>query len=120
MRIAIITPYQSFSGGVEIVNNTLKNIFEEQGYSVVYITVEGYTCLLHDKIMTKVIGLPYITKKRFQSIENHFDIVIANGEFGFGINHPKTINLFHGSYKGLRDYLRRQYSIKQFIGLCRN
>jgi len=69
--------------------------------------------------MTKIIGLPFITAYKFKKSEEYFDIVIANGEYGWGINHPKTINLFHGCYKGYRDYLKKLWSKKTYLSLTR-
>jgi glycosyltransferase involved in cell wall biosynthesis len=120
MKIALITPYKNFPGGVESVNKILIEIFKEKNYQVYLITTDDYNISFLDKFLIKFIGLPYVTMKKFKKVQNDFDVIIANGEFGFGINHPKTINLFHGSYKGLRDYLKKQYNLKQYVGLTKN
>lgn len=46
-------------------------------------------------------------------------MVIANGEYGWGINHPKMINLFHGCDKGYRDHLKQLWSKKTYLSLTR-
>lgn len=120
MKIALITPYKNFLGGVESVNKILIEIFKKANHQVYLVTTDDYKISFLDKIFIKFIGLPYITMKKFKKIQDTFDIVIANGEFGFGVNHPKTINLFHGSYKGLIDYLKKQYNFKQYLGLTKN
>jgi len=120
MKIALITPYKNFPGGVESVNKILIEVFKEANHQVCLVTTDDYKISFLDKIFIKFIGLPYITMKKFKKIQDSFDVVIANGEFGFGVNHPKTINLFHGSYKGLRDYLKKQYNFKQYLGLTKN
>jgi glycosyltransferase involved in cell wall biosynthesis len=120
MKIALITPYKNFPGGVESVNKILIEIFKEKNYQVYLITTDDYNISFLDKFLIKFIGLPYVTMEKFKKVQNDFDVIIANGEFGFGINHPKTINLFHGSYKGLRDYLKKQYNLKQYVGLTKN
>ncbi|WP_035589101.1 glycosyltransferase family 4 protein [Hippea jasoniae] len=120
MKIALITPYKNFPGGVESVNKILIEIFKEANHQVYLVTTDNYKISFLDKIFIKFIGLPYITMKKFEKIQDSFDVIIANGEFGFGINYPKTINLFHGSYKGLRDFLKKQYNFKQYLGLTKN
>jgi glycosyltransferase involved in cell wall biosynthesis len=120
MKIALITPYKNYAGGVESVNNILKNIFEEAGHNIEFITTDDFKHNFFTKFMTKVIGLPYITAYRFKNIEKQYDIVIANGEFGWGIHHLKTINLFHGCYKGYRDYLKKLWSKKTYLSLTRD
>ena len=119
MKIALITPYKNYAGGVESVNNILKNIFEDAGHNIEFITTNDFKHNFFTKLMTKVIGLPYITAYKFKNIEKQYDIVIANGEYGWGINHPKTINLFHGCYKGYRDYLKKLWSKKTYLSLTR-
>lgn len=120
MNIALITPYSNFSGGVETVNKILIEIFKEQGYNVDLITTDNFNHTIYTKFMTKIIGLPFVTSYKFKKINKLYDVVIANGEFGFGINHPKVINLFHGCYKGYRDYLKDMWTKKEYIGFTRN
>jgi len=119
MKIALVTPYASYPGGVESVNQILYSILHEAGHTIDLVTADDYPQSLQNKIMTKLIGLPYITAKKFRTVQQDYDLVIANGEFGWGINHPKTINLFHGSYKGYRDYLRKLWSLKQYLGFTK-
>lgn len=119
MKIAIITPYKSYPGGVETVNGILDKILEDEGHTVTYITSDNYHPKWWEKIAIKVVGLPWITAKRFRKQKTNFDLVICNGEFGLGINHENTICLFHGSYLGLRNYLPKQWNIIQRINLTR-
>ena len=119
MKIAIITPYGNYPGGVESVNNILRTIFREAGHTVDLITADNYSSTVLNKIMIKLLGLPYITAKKFRALQGNYDLVIANGEFGWGISHSRTINLFHGSYIGYRNYLRKQWSLKQYLGVTK-
>ncbi|UFS62410.1 glycosyltransferase family 4 protein [Sulfurimonas sp. HSL-3221] len=119
MKIAIITPYRDYAGGVESVNRILSDIFEEAGHSVELITTDGYAAKGWERVMLRLIGLPYITAKRFGPIAQQYDLVVANGEFGWGIDHPHVINLFHGCYRGYRDYLRQIVTTKQYIMLTK-
>lgn len=119
MNIALLTKYKDFPGGVESVNKILINIFEEAGHKVELITTDDFKHNFFTKLMTKIMGLPYITSYRFKSLKKQYDIIIANGEYGWGINHPRTINLFHGCYKGYRDYLKKLWSKKTYLSLTR-
>lgn len=119
MNIAIITPFKSFPGGVESVNKMLETIFTQSGHDVEIISSDQNESSLLSKIMVRFIGLPYLTAKKFKMVKNRFDIVIANGEFGFWIHHPKAIVLFHGSFRGIRDQLKELWSFKSYLGLTR-
>ena len=120
MKITIITPYKDFAGGVESVNKILIDIFKSNNWNVDLITTDNFKQNLIDKLMIKIIGLPYITAKRFKKVQKDYDVVIANGEFALGINHPKTINLFHGCYIGYRDYLKKLWGFKTYLSLTKN
>lgn len=118
MKIAIVTPFLNYAGGVETVNKILCNIFLENGHSVDFITTDDYIPNnFLSKIKIKIIGLPYITSNKFKSLNKTYDIVIANGEFGWGIQHKRCINLFHGSAIGYRNFLKKQHSLKTYLKL---
>lgn len=119
MKIALITPYKNFSGGVETVNNILAQIFSDAGHQMELITTDGFKHTLFTKLLTNFVGLPFITAFKFKQVEKYYDVVIANGEFGWGINYPKTINLFHGCYRGYRDYLKKLWNFKQYLWLTK-
>lgn len=119
MRIALVTPYADYPGGVESVNRLLCDIFRGAGHSVDLITADGFRGRGWERFMVKLIGLPYVTAKRFKSLAARYDLVIANGEFSWGITHPRAVNLFHGSYAGYRDYLKVQWNFKTFLHLSR-
>ena len=117
MKILIVTPYKGFKGGVESVNKILCGVFEGAGYDVDFLTTEGES----DKenyFLKRVVGLPSVTAKKYKKIDRlAYDLVIANGEFSFGINHPNMICVFHGSYLGLRDHLRNNLTSRQYMSL---
>lgn len=116
MKIAIVTPYRHYSGGVESVNEIIRKIFEEAGHEVYFVTSDDVKLSFLEKIIVKFIGQPYITAKRFRELNKLFDVVIANGEFGLGIDHPHIINIFHGTYKGFRDALKKSITFKEYLG----
>ncbi len=122
-KIAIVTGYKSHIGGVETVNYLLKSILEVENYLVEIITAEEYitrnNITLTQKILSKVIGLPYITYLSFKSEQRNFDLVICNGEFSFGIKHHNSINFFHGTAHGYLKYLSKVISWKNKLSLLR-
>lgn len=61
--------------------------------------------------------MPYITSLKFKNSRIKYDLVIANGEFSWGISHPRVINIYHGCYKGYRDYLSKFLSTKVYLRL---
>lgn len=119
MKILLITPFENFSGGVESVNKILISIFEEEGHTVDILTSDNYEKTMLNNIMVLLLGLPYITSSRFKNISKQYDIVLANGEFGWGIKHSKCINLFHGTFLGYRDYLNNLWNWKKKLSLTR-
>lgn len=116
MNILIITPFKENVGGVEVVTSDLVKALSKE-HNVEYLTTEGHVAGKLEKIFIKVIGLPYITSKKYKNLKEKPDIVIANGEFAFGINHPKLINYFHGSYHALSHELRHSIGIKSRLAL---
>jgi glycosyltransferase involved in cell wall biosynthesis len=112
MNIAIITPYNKFYGGVESVNKLIYDIFIEYGHSVDIISLDNYEKSKKDLFFEKIIGQPWITSEIFMNIQKIYDVVICNGEFSYGIQHSKCINIFHGSYYGLRKALSRYCSFR--------
>jgi glycosyltransferase involved in cell wall biosynthesis len=119
MKIALITPYADRPGGVESVNKILLDLLKNAGHTIELITSDNFKPNRLDSIMIKIFGLPYVTAKKFRLISSDYDVVIANGEFGWGIFHPHTINLFHGCYIGYRNYLKELWSFKQYLNLTR-
>lgn len=119
----IVTGYKSHVGGVETVNEILINIFRDAGLEVEIFSAEEIlnrtSISFLDKVLVKVIGLPYITAKEFKSNNAKFDLVICNGEFSFGINHEKCINFFHGTSYGYYQHLKKALTLKQKISLLR-
>jgi len=119
----IITGYKSHIGGVETVNENLINIFRDAGFHVDIFSAEeilnNTSLSFLDKVLIKVIGLPYITAKKFKSVREKYDLIICNGEFSFGINHEKCINLFHGASYGYYQHLKEVLTLKQRMSLLR-
>lgn len=67
----------------------------ERGHEVDLIGKESLSKLPNTGI-EKAVG------EHFNALneQNKYDIVICNGEFGYAVNHPRAINVFHGNYYG--------------------
>lgn len=122
MKIGIITPYKHFPGGVESVNQELCNIFNANGHAVTIVSSDlEYPVPRYIKVLVKLFGLPVITAYFFNKyFKNSFDLIICNGEFSFGITHPKKITLFHGCYYGYYKSLKPWLSMRQKVNLLRH
>ncbi|WP_127714272.1 glycosyltransferase family 4 protein [Halobacteriovorax sp. HLS] len=117
MKVLIVTPFKNFPGGVESYNQLIESILIKNGHEVEYLTTDGEVSTLL-RLKSKVFGLPTITANRFCNIDSSiYDLIICNGEFNLGIEHPNVINIFHGSYIGLRDFTKSQISLKYYLSL---
>lgn len=102
-KILIVTPYSRRMGGVETVTQALARVLRQKGFVVDFLTADEGPQNIFEIFMVKLKGLSYLTKKKFKHIHGEeYSAIICNGEFAEGINHPKVISYFHGSYHGLR------------------
>jgi len=118
MKIAIITPYnQEIYGGVEIANKKINYVFNKYNHNVDFITLKTSENLniKKNRIKNKIFGDVYLTSEAFKKTKKNYDLVICNGEYGFGIDHENCINIFHGSYEGFRKYLKGNISYINYI-----
>lgn len=110
-KVLIVTPFLKKIGGVETVTQILAESLKKKGFLVEFLTADEGPCGTLEKIMVKLIGLPYLTQKKYNKLkEKDYAAVICNGEFGLGIHHSKAISYFHGSYYGLRLYTNEHLS----------
>jgi glycosyltransferase involved in cell wall biosynthesis len=95
MKIAIVTPNSGFVGGVEVFNGDISRISEETGHSVSIVSKESLS-EIPERDLESAVG------ERFNELnkEEQYDLVICNGEFGYKVEHPRAINVFHGNYYG--------------------
>jgi glycosyltransferase involved in cell wall biosynthesis len=95
MRIAIVTGKKESIGGVEIFTRDISKIFARLGHEVDVISRE----MLSEPIGN---GVEEAVGNLFSSMhkQKNYDVVFCNGEFGYGVNHPRAINVFHGNYYG--------------------
>ncbi len=113
MNIAIIGGYRNSAGGAETISKTLKDILESEKHRVDWITIEDGLTINGNNLLKKIIGTPYLTSLYFNSLRKKYDLLICNGEWGWGIRHPKCIILFHYSSLGYRNYTRKGLSLRE-------
>ncbi len=125
MRILLVTPYRHHAGGVESVNGLLIQTLRDLGHQVEILDAETYDggplLNLRLSLESRVFGLAARTRlkyKRHARARSH-DLVIANGEFGFGIDHPRSISLFHGSYAGFLKLVGPHLSFRSRLAMKR-
>ena len=122
MNIAIVTRYKNFPagdfpGGDETIHRQIALIFEELGHHVDIIgldaVIESGKISFYEKIFSQRIFLlgPCVIGRFFKTIQDRYDIVLANGEYGAFINHSRTFVLYHFSSLG---YTKQLFSLKYF------
>lgn len=112
MRGLLITPFAKGFGGVEVMNDYLQLALKDNGIHLDRLAAEDFRHLVNPWSL-KIFGLPFASALGFKTIQQHYDFIIGNGEYCFGITHPHTIALFHGSYYGLAKSLVKTQNIKQ-------
>jgi len=95
MRIAIVSNTTSFTGGgVESFTRDITNILRGRDHKV---DVIGKESLPEDSLrenLEEEVGEYF----NLLNAEIKYDVVLCNGEFGYAVEHPKAINVFHGNY----------------------
>jgi len=94
MKVAIVTSKIGAAGGVEVFDRDIKKNLEDRGHRV---DIYGVESLGREPVEAeKEVGEYFnrINKKE------RYGVVLCNGEFGFAVNHPRAINVFHGNYYG--------------------
>jgi len=117
LKILIVTPYLQFPGGVEKMNSYLRDIFVGLGHDVDFLTTEEQEALKTPKWKVKLFGRPAMTAHAYDKRVKDFDLVICNGEYGWGIHWKKSILIYHGSFKGVRDGLKGDLSFWSYLSL---
>jgi len=119
-NIALITPYLDYFGGVEIVNHSLIKLLNEERFKVQVISQELFKNNIIFKYKKRFLGLNNLLSKYFNRYASEdTDLVICNGEFSLGIDHPLAINIFHGCYYGYAQALKSFISERAFVGLMK-
>lgn len=92
MKIAIVTSSTEVVGGVETFNRDINNLLSNAGHDVTLIGRESLP--FESQEPEKDIGLFFNDQNRSE----RYDIVLCNGEYGYAVEHPHAINIFHGCY----------------------
>ena len=95
MKIALVTNKIKSVGGVQNSTKLLSKIFSERGHDVTIIGEESLS-VKPKKALEIAVGKYFNQKNKTEN----YDVVICNGEFGYAVEHPRAINLFHGNYYG--------------------
>jgi glycosyltransferase involved in cell wall biosynthesis len=121
MRIAIVTPRVSGTGGVESVNGYLVRTFREAGHKVNVFGLDSLPdCWVRRRAVSrwgtiKVVGEWFNIVNRLR----RYDVVICNGEFARAVRHPRAVNLFHGSYFGYANAVKEYVPSASFDAMMR-
>jgi glycosyltransferase involved in cell wall biosynthesis len=118
-RACIITGYKNYPGGVEIFNRYLENVLYEKGYHVDYCTSECEKLSFVQGVFKLIFGRPGITFLKFKKIKDKYDLLVTNGEYGFGITGKKCIMIFHGSMKGYGKSIEKLVKIRKKLSAWR-
>jgi len=95
MKIALVTNKVSSIGGVETFTRDIFNILKERRHKVDIISAESLSSAPKEDL-EKAIGNHFNNLNRTRN----YDVVLCNGEFGYFVEHPRAINVFHGKYFG--------------------
>ena len=95
MKVAITINQIGSVGGVQVFTRDISKILRQRGHSVDIIGRESLP-LGDDNRLEERVAEEFDNRNR----EKHYDVVLCNGEFGYNVDHPKAINVFHGNYYG--------------------
>ena len=95
IKVALVTNNICSTGGVKVFTRVISNILEERGHEVDIIGVESLL-EVPEKGIEKAVGEYFNQRDK----KEKYDIVLCNGEFGYVVEHPRAINIFHGNYYG--------------------
>lgn len=114
MKIAIVTTYQKCVGGVQVFTRDISNILRQRGHQVRIFSPESLN-EIPESDLERVVG------EHFNHLneDEGFDVVLCNGEFGFSVEHPNAINVFHGNYYGyamaMKDMVPEEVTLKRLF-----
>jgi glycosyltransferase involved in cell wall biosynthesis len=97
MRIGLVTPIYPGIGGVERFSQYLKKVFPNM--EIFSHSGKSRFWFLSEEKMAFSLG----SKIKKEHKKKPFDIVFANGMFGWNLGRIPSINVFHGGYKMLAE-----------------
>ncbi|MHB8881358.1 MAG: glycosyltransferase family 4 protein [Thermodesulfovibrionales bacterium] len=116
-RAALITAFNpsAFKGGIETYTLHLMALLEDRG-----LLCDLY-CLDADRpassFRNSYLGDLYALGRKVFDRRNDYDLVIANGFYGFGCFPPpaRTVNIFHATHKGFAGAIREVVPHVQYV-----
>lgn len=113
MKVAIVTADINTVGGVQVFTRDLSNILKRRGHEIDVVGIESLSKTPKENIESAV-GYHFNELNK----NNLYDLVLCNGEFGYAVNHPRAINIFHGNYYGyamaLKDLVPQELTRERF------
>tara|TARA_Y100000310_G_C20682593_1_gene816854 strand:+ start:2452 stop:3429 length:978 start_codon:yes stop_codon:yes gene_type:complete len=96
MKVGIVTANVNVVGGVQIFTRDLEKLLSDRGHQVDVVGLDTTPENKDAKLPEASVGNHFNTLNE----KENYDVVICNGEFGYSVDHPKAINVFHGNYLG--------------------
>jgi glycosyltransferase involved in cell wall biosynthesis len=118
-KACIITGFRDGPGGVEVVNMYLHRVLESLGYEIDYCTADDVPGTLLNKLLHLVYSNCIFTYKKFSKNVNTYDLLIAVGEYNYGIPNKNCINIFHSSLWGGYLALKETIPLRNKLSLIR-
>jgi glycosyltransferase involved in cell wall biosynthesis len=110
MRIGLVTPTYPGIGGVEKFSDYLKKVFPDM--RIFSYSGRRMPCILDEERIAFALGRSIKREHK----KRQFDIVFANGMFGWNLGKIRSINIFHGGYKMLAENcFKGKSKVKHFI-----
>lgn len=104
MKLAIVTKFRSYPGGVESVTSQIRELLHHRGHTTQTFSMEDFSPL--DRFKSHFLHPEKILAKKIGEALSSFDLVLCNGEWGYGVAHRNAIVLFHGSAYGYQEAMR--------------
>jgi len=118
-KLAVVTPsWGNVICGVDVFNRDLKSALTGAGHSVDFFSLESIL-----SSGEKLSGHEFELGNYFSGVNERefYDVVICNGEYGAYVDHPRAINVFHGSSYGyansLKGFESRERTLKKLAGV---
>lgn len=94
MKIVYITPTINLIGGTIVFAKMLSQVLKEKGHDISTLTLDSLPFEVSDGEHTSELG------EYFNSLhkKENYDVVLCNGKFGYAVEHPRAINIFHGGH----------------------
>ncbi len=117
LKALIITPTKKSFGGVETVNGNLEAILSNMGFHVEYLTLDD--CGFLGSLLGRVLGMPILMLLKSWGKVKKYNLVVANGEYAFGLTGGNIVQVNHGCYSGILKSTKTTISFLNHFSLWR-